>query len=191
MARIRAAVERPKVLRNVVRRINERRQRRLEPMRRELEAVQKALEKNDVRKRRYLGLYEKDAIDRGELVSRIEELNAERAALERRKAEIEGELRLCSDEPIPYDVVRQALGQFRRLLDSTSSEQRKALLQLFIKEIVLTKDRKVERIEIRFDENVEAHLAEEAPSGATGTEGASPRFRETPRGRIPYFTLTL
>ncbi len=80
-------------------------------MRRELEAVQKALDKNDVRKRKYLSLYEEDAIDRGELVARIEELKAERASLERRKAEIEGELRLCSDEPVPYDVVRQALGQ--------------------------------------------------------------------------------
>lgn len=88
-------------------------------------------------------------------------------------------------------MVRQALGQFGRLLNSTSSEQRKALLQLFIKEIVLRKNREVEQIEIRFDENVEAHLAEEAPSAPTGSEGASPRFRERRRGRIPYFTLTL
>lgn len=54
-------------------------------------------------------------------------------------------------------------------IDPTGTDQRKTLLQPFIREIVLAKDRKVEQIEIRIAENVEAHLAEEA---ATGSETA-------------------
>lgn len=189
--RIREAVERPKVLRDVIRRINERRQRSLEPLRKELEALKKSLDKTEGSRQKYFRLYEEDAIDKDKLVGRMEELRVERAAFEQRKAQIEAELRSCSAEPLPFEVVKEALGHFDRLLRSGTSDQRKTLLQLFLKEIVLTKDRKIERIEIRFDENVEAHLAQEAPSAATSTEGASPRFRRVSRGRIPNFVLTL
>lgn len=50
-------MERPKVLRDVVRRINEKRQRSLEPLRKELEAVKKSLEKADASRQKYFRLY--------------------------------------------------------------------------------------------------------------------------------------
>jgi site-specific DNA recombinase len=172
--RLEDAVTRPKVLRDVVQRVNARRAARAAPLRQELESLARSLERAEGTQRKYFELYERDGIDSDLLVSRLDELRAEVARITARRAEVEAELEASRAEPVPLEAVRDVLRRFHEVLRAAPTDQRKTLLQLVVKEVRLSKDRKVEGIDIRFDESVQAHFIAEAPSAQTGTEGAFP-----------------
>lgn len=94
----------------------------------------------------------------------LEELKAEDAGITTRMLEIETELSAGNTESVCYDTVRETLARFNEMLGAAPPDQKKTLLQLIIREIHLTPDRKIDRIEISFDESVQTHFIAGAPS---------------------------
>lgn len=173
LKRLSDLVQKPKVLQDVVKRMNENRDRSAGPLRAELEVLDRNLAQIETRQKKYFALYESDRIDSEALVQRLEDLRKESAGLTARKAEIDRQLESYQAEPVNLGAVRETLKRFNDLVKAASPEQLKTLLQLVITEIEVTKDRQIDRIKIRFDESIQPYLEEETPSAVTGTEGVS------------------
>lgn len=170
--RLREAVSRPKVLRDVVARINAPRNENVGPLREELDALTKALARIEATKEKYFKLYEGDGIDTDSLLGHLEELKKEAATSTARKAAVEAEIRAGTAAPISFEVVQETMRRFNQVLATAPPEQKKTLLQLiegssangaegpslcFVLADV-TEDRKIDKVEIGFDESVQEYF---------------------------------
>lgn len=156
--RIRQAVTQPHILKKVVRSINEHRSGRIKPLRDELAAVQARIDKLEEKKRKYLGLYEMDEIDRDLFAGRLNDLNSELDTDLTRRSKLELELRDDQAEPISYELVRSLVERFDALLHRSPFPQRKTLMHLIVKKITLDDRKRVDSVELAFNEETEKHF---------------------------------
>ncbi len=178
--RIRQAVTQPHILKRVVRSINEHRSGRIKPLRDELAAVQARIDKLEEKKRKYLGLYEMDEIDRDLFAERLNDLNRELDTELTRRSKLELELRDDQAEPVSYELVRSLVGRFDALLHRSPFPQRKTLMHLIVKKITLDDRKRVRSVELAFNEETEKHFLSVAPSAEPIAEGAFPFSGKAP-----------
>lgn len=178
--RIRQAVTQPHILKRVVRSINEHRSGRIKPLRDELAAVQARIDKLEEKKRKYLGLYEMDEIDRDLFAERLNDLNRELDTELTRRSKLELELRDDQAEPVSYELVRSLVGRFDALLHRSPFPQRKTLMHLIVKKITLDDRKRVRSVELAFNEETEKHFLSVAPSADNMAEGAFPFSGKAP-----------
>lgn len=71
------------------------------------------------------------------------------------------ELELTEDNnsPVAFEQVRELIYGFNQVLTAAPFEQRKTLLHLFIKRITMDTSKKIETIELSFDENVDSFFS--------------------------------
>lgn len=188
--RIRQAVTQPHILKKVVRSINEHRSGRIKPLRDELAAVQARIDKLEEKKRKYLGLYEMDEIDRDLFAERLNDLNKELDTELTRRSKLELELRDDQAEPVSYELVRSLVGRFDALLRRSPFPQRKTLMHLIVKKITLDERKRVGSVELAFNEETEKHFLSIAPSAENMAEGAFPLSGKAPVLH-QHLTLTL
>ena len=163
--RLKEVVLQPAILRDIVKNINTRLSGKIKPLEDELQNIDKSLAGIDAKKQKLFKLYEDDLIEKDDLSKRFEQLKDDYAKLEARKAEIAPQLEAQNRQPISYEFVRSVLTEFDRLLGSAPNEQQKALLRLIIKEISIKKDRRrIESIELCFDEEIQKYFLNHAPS---------------------------
>ncbi|MDU4694558.1 MAG: recombinase family protein [Paenibacillus sp.] len=179
--RIRQAVTQPHILKKIVRSINEHRSGRIKPLRDELAAVQARIDKLEEKKRKYLGLYEMDEIDRDLFAERLNDLNRELDTELTRRSKLELELRDDQAEPVSYELVRSLVSRFEALLQRSPFPQRKTLLHLIVKRITLDDMKRVGSVELAFSEETEKHFLSVAPSAEPIAEGAFPLSGKVPR----------
>lgn len=178
--RIRQAVAQPHILKKIVRSINEHRSGRIKPLRDELAAVQARIDKLEEKKRKYLGLYEMDEIDRDLFAERLNDLNRELDTELTRWSKLELELRDDQAEPVSYELVRSLVGRFDTLLHRSPFPQRKTLMHLIVKRITLDERKRVGRVELAFNEETEKHFLSVASSAKLTAEGAFPLCGKAP-----------
>ncbi|HWO53485.1 MAG TPA: recombinase zinc beta ribbon domain-containing protein, partial [Paenibacillus cookii] len=179
--RIRQAVTQPHILKRVVRSINEHRSGRIKPLHDELAAVQARIDKLEEKKRKYLGLYEMDEIDRGLFAERLNDLNRELDTELTRRSKLELELRDDLAEPVSYELVRSLVGRFDTLLHRSPFPQRKTLMHLIVKKITLDERKRVDSVELAFNEETEKYFLSVAPSTEITVEGAFSLSGKTPK----------
>lgn len=165
--RIAAVVRKPKILEDIVARINNNRTVNVVPLQKELASVDKELGTLDAQKKKYFKLYEADVVDNEFLIQRMNELKQQHEALTRRRQEALRQLERSSADPVPLHQVKQELSQFHELLSSTPIETQKNLLQIIVKQIHVKKGQKIEGIELEFDDKVNACFLGYAPSTQT------------------------
>ncbi|GIP29148.1 recombinase RecB [Paenibacillus sp. J23TS9] len=181
MKRIRDAVMKPDILKKVTRSVNEHRLGRIKPLRDELAAVQARIDKLEMKKRKYLELYEMDEIDRSLFAERLNDLNRELDTELTRRSKLQLELRDDQAEPVSYELVRSLVGRFDALLSRSPFPQRKTLLHLIVKRITLDDRKRVGSVELAFNEETEKHFLSVAPSAESTAEGAFPLSGKAPR----------
>jgi hypothetical protein len=98
------------------------------------------------------------------LVERINQLKSKYDVLANRKSEAERQLDENQAEPIPLQIVRKALSDFNRLLQTSSVETQKPLIQTIVKQIAVQQGQKLRGIELEFDETLRQCLVVAAPS---------------------------
>ncbi|MFE9276825.1 recombinase family protein [Paenibacillus glucanolyticus] len=172
--RIRQAVNQPHILKKVVRSINEHRSGRIKPLRDEQAVVQARIDKLEEKKRKYLGLYEMDEIDRDLFAERLNDLNRELNTELTRRSKLELELRDDQAEPVSYELVRSLVGRFDALIHRSPFQQRKTLMHLIVKKITLDERKRVGSVELAFNEETEKHFLSVAPSADNMVERAFP-----------------
>ncbi|WP_187274439.1 recombinase family protein [Paenibacillus sp. N3.4] len=162
--RIAEVVQKPKVLEDIVARINKNRVKNVVPLQKEVEAIGKELKTLDSQKQKYFKLYESDVVDNNFLIERLNELKQKHDALYLRKTEAENQLNDSISEPVPLQQVRQILSKFQEMLETAPIETQKNLLQTIVKQIHVKKGQKFEGIELEFDDKVTACFLGLAPS---------------------------
>lgn len=61
-------------------------------------------------------------------------------------------------EYISFECVKEAMMNFHQLLEQASSPDKKMLLQLLVKRIMVTDRKKIDTIEIEFNKELQKHL---------------------------------
>ncbi|MFC5703072.1 recombinase family protein [Cohnella faecalis] len=179
-ARLKEVLAKPHILRGIVRGINDRKVNSVRPLQEELAAVCSGIEEINAKKNRLVELCELDDFDRLFVTERIKNLDSDLYQLHARRADIANMLTGDYTEPVSYETVRSLLGRFEHLLRYSNRDQRKTLLHLIISKITLTSDKKVDKIEMIFDEMTEQHFLSAAPSSAIAEEGAFLFERKVP-----------
>jgi hypothetical protein len=144
----------PLILEDIVGNINAKRSSCIKPMQEELEQVNKKLADIKRLRDKYFNLFEKDFIDDEELGTKLNELSTSKNHLSLKKAELESKLSNDMSEPIPYEYVKEILSDLQNNLKNALPEQEKQLLHLFIENIELDSNRKIQHIKLNFDERV-------------------------------------
>lgn len=168
--RIKEVISHPKILKDIVSQINNHKKSNVQPLKRELQQINKKLEQHEAKRKKYFDLYEEDAIDKELLVERLDELKKDADLLGARKSEIEWQIQDDNSHTLDYSFVKSVLSQIDKLLQSASADKIKALLHLAIKQITV-KERKIDKIVLAFDENNLNHFLGLAPS-ENNSEGA-------------------
>lgn len=151
-------VRKPKLLRQVVARANEKLQSSSGPLRQELAAVREALDDNKARQEKYFKLYESDGISADALVARLDSLKEDASRLSKRVDEITRQLSANASTTVDYAQTRYLLSNLQRFLAKADPGQTKTLLQLLIKRISLDRDRKPKNMEICLGEAVQRYI---------------------------------
>jgi len=114
-------------------------------------------------------LYEDGTIDKLTLAQRMENITAEIDVQPKRRIQIQKELESNDSISIPYEVVRDTLSNFHKLLEITAPEDKKTLLQLIINKITIKDKKDIESIELHFDEKIQKYFI-------NNNEGESPDY---------------
>ena len=78
--------------------------------------------------------------------------------LSMQKAEIKSELHAGDAAPIPLEVLKGMLREFRNVFKRADHGNRKHLVHSLIKEIVVTKDRKIDKVVWKFENSMSTML---------------------------------
>ncbi len=169
--RVKEVLSEPKILKAIVKNINERKTKRIKPLQQELDHIESKITELEGRKQKYFDLYERDGLDKSMFSKRLNDINSELDQLHAKKTDLILDLREDNAEPVSYEVVRFLLQKFDKLLDTSSFDQRKMLMHLVIKQITIKDTRTIDQIEMNFDENTVHHFLTADPS-ATHAEGS-------------------
>ena len=161
--RINEVANHPKVLKALVQQVNQHKKKMIKPLQMEVEAINKSLETIQSNKQKYLDLYETDLINQDMFKGRIKDLNDDMEKLMLRRDEVEDSLQGCDAEEMPFDYVRQVLTNLDIMIQSMESAERKMFYQLIIEEVVI-KDKKVQEIKLKIDEQIQENLKKKSLS---------------------------
>lgn len=161
------------IIKDLVDRINNKRNSRIKPLEEELKQLETRIEQANEKKEKYFKLYEEGIIDSSIVADKMNEVTEELKKLDSRKLEIEAELEEDSSAPVTFEMVKGMLSNFKKLIDNASDEQVKNLLRLVIKEITINEDREIESIKLTFDENVKEHFLDTEKENTVANEGSS------------------
>jgi site-specific DNA recombinase len=165
--RLAEAVQKPKVLEDIVKKINKDRTKSVAPLQKELTAIEKELVAIESQHKRFFKLFETSGVEDDLFVERLSELKVQHKHLARRKTEAEQQLADSTSDPVPLQQVRHAPAQFHSLLKEAPPETQKTLLQTVVRQVHMKDRRKVAGIELEFDPTVQKHFFELAPSAKT------------------------
>lgn len=161
--RMKEVLSKPKILKDIVAEINKKKVEGIGPLEQELKSIEINLQQLVEKKRKIMDVYESDVIDRNTLTTRMDELTADEDAFHVRKAEISYELGDTSCQEVSYEQTRFLVEKLCELIGSSSFEQSKTLLHMAIREIQLTPDKIISKIELAFDEKIYSYI-EATPS---------------------------
>jgi site-specific DNA recombinase len=174
--RIKKVMLNKKMLEDIVKNLNETRLKIVKPLELEIAHINKQKETYLERKRRVFDLYEMGELPSDLLKERLKEIEAHLEQLELRKIEINRQIALNSSEPIPLGLVKEAMTDFEKLITNADKEQRKMFLQLIINKITVGEDRKIDNIEIHFNETLRSMIKHFLGGESSEDEDSPPSF---------------
>ena len=165
------------LMKQIVERINNKKERDSEPLHHEYETLKKALQVNQQKKEKVLGLYEDDLIQKADLVHRLSTLNEEKERLEERVLPIELQMGQGGKRQVDFSMVKQVMQSFRGAYEEAlTREQRKRLMHLLIRQITIGQDRKIETIQVQLNKEVTKYFTSKGGENSSITDEFSPPF---------------
>ncbi|KMK77956.1 recombinase family protein [Alkalihalobacillus pseudalcaliphilus] len=165
------------LIEQIVKRINNKKEINSSPIQHEYETLKKALEANQQKKEKVLGLYEDDLIQKEDLVQRLSTLNEEKEHLEERLSPIELQMGQGGTQHINFSMVKQVMQNFKAAYkESLTREQRKRLMHLLVRQININEERQIESIQVQLNKDVAKHLTFKGGEDSSVTDEFSPPF---------------
>ena len=157
VAKIQELVNHPKVLKNLIDKVNEERKELKTPYEEELEEIERTLDDALKNKKKYLNLYEKEMIDHSIFSERISELSDKIEKLYIRKQEIERSLETYCSSELDFEYVREVIKNISNMLDIMEKAEKKTFYHMIISKI-LVKDKKIQEIQMKIPEAIQNEL---------------------------------
>lgn len=170
--RLQEIVKKEKVLKDIVKKLNNERKESIKPLEKELEGVNKKITELVKRKNKIFEAFEEGLIDKDDFKKRLNVIQNDMDKLIDRKHELEIELSNNNSVNIPYELVKSVLENFNKLMKQASPQQKKILLHAMINKIIVTDRKRIDGIEIHYDESVKKILFDEGelpPDGGGGS----------------------
>lgn len=165
------------LLKQIVDRINNKKEEDFSPAVEEYQALKQTLEGIENRKARILGLYEESIINKTDLANRLAELTEKKKQLEERLAPLELQLGEGKEYVIDFSMVKGVMQDFKKAYqDALSREQRKRLVHLLIHQITIGEDRKIDTIQIQLNKEVVKYFASKGGENSSVIGEFSPPF---------------
>ena len=142
------------VLKDIVIKLNIEKAARIKPLENEFNAIQKNLATAVQRKDRIFDLYVDGDINKSLLDERMLSIESDITQMVKRQAEIRWEIDKNSADEIPFEVVKETMSNFQNLMDIAEPDQLKTFLRLIINKITVTKDNKIQDIQIHFTDSL-------------------------------------
>lgn len=171
IGRLKEVLSQPTLLKDIVDLVNDKRSNSIGPLKQELQIIDNKLKQLADKKKKVMDVYEMDAIDRETLVARMDELTAEEDALHSRKTEILCELNNGGEIHLSFEAARDLIVRLNELLEKSSPGQKKTLLHLAIKEIIIGEGRKIQNIVLNISERSQIAMNSEVPSTKVKVDG--------------------
>lgn len=162
--RLQQVVKHPSILNEIVKVTNKKKKDSIEPLKMELSSITSIIKEVEGKRKKYQQLYENNLIDETMIIDRLNEIREERDSLMKRKSEIEKELGSNSTYKLSASYIRNILNNFIGLMDQTTFEQQKMLLQLIIKGIKVNEHKKIDNITLEISEQLQAEILQQALS---------------------------
>ncbi|MNO36968.1 DNA-invertase hin [compost metagenome] len=178
MNRLSRVLSKDRILKAIVDKMNHRLETRTLPLQSELEHIRSQLEKAESRKRRYQDLIEQNNLDKSIVAERMQEIHADLIKFRAEKSRLELELTDDNSSPVVFEQVHQLIAGFHQVLTAAPFQQRKTLMHLFIKRITMNSRKKIETIELSFDENVDSYFSESPVAAADSFQRKQSRKRK-------------
>ncbi|WP_372011832.1 recombinase family protein [Paenibacillus chitinolyticus] len=184
MNRLARVLSKDRILKAIVDKMNHRLATRTLLLQSELEHITSQLEQAESKKSRYLELFDKEKVDQSIFIGRMQEIQADLIKFRAEKSRLELELTDDKSSPFVYEQVRELIHGFHQVLTASPFEQRKTLLHLFIKQITINISKKIETIELSFDENVDSYFSDFPVTVAAGDSLQKKQARKRERIQI-------
>ncbi|WP_419890551.1 hypothetical protein [Paenibacillus xylanexedens] len=155
MNRLARVLSKDNILKTLVDKMNHRLSTQTLPLQAELEHIRSQLEQAVSKKQKYLELFELGNVDKSFFTGRMQEIQADLIKFQAGKSKLELELTEDNSSPVVFEQVRELIYGFHQVLTTAPFKQRKTLLHLFIKRITMNTNKKIETIELSFNENVD------------------------------------
>lgn len=152
--RIKEVLKSDRVLKDIVRRINESKDKDIKPLQKEAKILMDKLDKLNEKHNKVFELYEDGIIDKAKLAERLKNIQEEVKRFTARKEEIDKKLKVQNVDEIPFEIVKEAMKEFNDILDNTDKEDKKTLLQMMIDKITIGDRKDVSTIKIHFNSNL-------------------------------------
>ncbi|MGH4140559.1 recombinase family protein [Clostridium sp.] len=176
------------ILQDIVDNINEKRQNIVKPLNEELIIINRKINECDRKNTKYFDLYMENIITKEVLSKKLEGLETEKESSIQRKSHIESELDSQTTDYIPYEFVEHILNNFENSLRTAPIENQKSLLQLIIKDISVTNDKKIDKINLKFDEDIQRYFLKDK-AGESSTMGDSSCISKYNQKSYPLFVV--
>lgn len=159
-----------KMIKAIVNKVNKERSNRVNPAKKNLEKIDKELERLDNKKKKIFEAYEDDMITKEEFIVRKDELNQRVEVLQDQKQSILVTLSDDVSEEIPFEFVKSILDNFSKLLnESVSVEEQKKLLHIIIDKITINELREIDSIKLKINDSLVDYLSNEEGVSIKGT----------------------
>lgn len=163
-----------KMVKTIVKNLNHERRTSIAPSRKQLEKIEKELEKLDVKKSKIFEAYEDDLITKEEFLKRKDELNETIDRLQKDKQQYLEVVVEDTNQEVSYELVRSILQNFNQLLENCETrEKKKMLLQLIISEITINEEREIDSIKLKINDNLIEYISKQ---DGVSIKGASSIF---------------
>lgn len=153
------------LIQEIVTNLNQHVEITVNPIKKRVEQIEQALNTHLNKKDRVFQLYEEGIIDQEILKVRLEKIDIDYNELLETKIQLLNQIdeKVITKE-VPVERVKGLLRRFGNLLDMSSRDQTKILLNLVVDKITVTKDREIDQIELRFDQSIQKTLLKEDSS---------------------------
>lgn len=175
LSRIKKVLLNKRILKDIVNNLNRKRQEIIKPLEDEIKQLNFNLDNMTKKKDRIFDLYTDGIINKEVLSERIEKITKDINELSDRKERVERELENNDSGIISYEQVKSILNDFSKLLEIASPEDQKTLLQVIIKKITIKDRKKIDSIELHFDEKIRKYFIKSREGESPG-DGGSPSF---------------
>lgn len=166
-----------KLIKDIVSRINGGKNQTSSPLKKEYETLKRSLSGIQAKKDKVMGLYEEGVIEKVDLVERLEKLNEEKRITEERIVPYENQLLGEGQKEVTYGMVKEVMTNFTSSYkNSITTEQRKQLLHMLVKQITIGKDRKIDSIQIQLNNEVVRHFTKQGEEKSSTEDDFSSPF---------------